>query len=78
MAGLVVVAFLATMVFATAQEPVDPAFLLKALDAVTNQRNNSQNGEASALARSALQAEEIERLRAEIKKLKEAAEPKDK
>lgn len=64
------------MIFGAAlaqQSPSDPVFLQKSLEVVTAQRNNAQSGEAAALARWAMQAEEVERLKAEIDRLRKLA-----
>jgi hypothetical protein len=60
---------------ALAQQPADPALLLKALNAVQQQRNYALDMQASAEAREAVLKEEIAKLRAQIQEQQKAPPP---
>jgi uncharacterized lipoprotein YajG len=64
-----IVALLLMTGAAAAQQP-DPAALQRLLASIEQQRNNALNQAAVADARAAQMAEEVQRLRAELEKLK--------
>jgi phage regulator Rha-like protein len=61
------IVLLPTLAFA--QQPADPDFMQKALDAIATQRNNALNLEASCEANAAKGASQLQQANARIKEL---------